>query len=180
MRILAIADTHIPDHARTLPSELRRAAVEADAVLHAGDVTTAGVLDELAAVAPVHCALGNNDGSDVASWGATARLELTLEGVRLAMVHDAGPRTGRPGRLRRWFPEADLIVFGHSHIPMAFEEGSVWFVNPGSPTWKRREPTPTMATIDLERGQIRPSLIRLPAPAPRSRHGGGSASPLIG
>ena len=162
MRVLAVADTHVPDHAPALSQEVLTLAGEVDLVLHAGDVTRADVLDELAARAPVRCALGNNDGPDVARWGAVERVELVLEGVRVAMVHDAGPRTGRPRRLRRWFPEADLIVFGHSHISMAFEEDGAWFVNPGSPTWKRREPEPTMVTIDLEEGRVTPTLIRLP------------------
>ena len=97
MRVLVIADTHVPDHAPALPRELLAVADEADLVLHAGDVTRADVLDDLTARAPVRCALGNNDGPDVARWGAIERVELVLEGVRVAMVHDAGPRTGRPG-----------------------------------------------------------------------------------
>jgi uncharacterized protein len=172
MRVLVIADTHVPDHVSVLPPELLEAAGGADLVLHAGDVTASDVLDELATRAPVRCAVGNNDGPDVAAWGATQHVELTLEGLRVAMIHDAGPRTGRPGRLRRVFPEADLIVFGHSHIPMAFEEDGVWFINPGSPTWKRREPAPTMALIDVTGGVVRPTSIRLSVPPTRSRHRG--------
>jgi uncharacterized protein len=171
MRILAISDTHIPDHAPALPAEVLRDASEADLILHAGDVTSPQVLEELGARAPVRCALGNNDGTDVAGWGATARVELTIEGVRIAMVHDAGPRGGRPARLRRWFPDADLIVFGHSHIPMAFESDGAWFVNPGSPTWKRREPAPTVALVQVSSGRINAELIQLPVPSrpPRGR-----------
>jgi putative phosphoesterase len=179
MRVLVLADTHIPDHAVALPPDVLAAAAEADAVLHAGDVTGSHVLDELSAATPVHCVRGNNDGPDVAAWGATERVELTLGGVRVAMVHDAGPRTGRPARLRRWFPDADLIVFGHSHIPMAFEDGGVWFVNPGSPTWKRREPAPTMVVLDLAPGVVRPTTVRLPA-RPRSRRSRGTTPPLAG
>ena len=163
MRVLVIADTHVPDHAPALPPEVLAAADDVDLILHAGDVTRAGVLDELTARAPVQCALGNNDGPDVSAWGATERVDLTIESVRVAMVHGAGPRAGRPARLRRWFPEADLIVFGHSHIPLAWQEGGAWFVNPGSPTWKRRQPAPTMTVIDIERGRVTPTLLRLPA-----------------
>ena len=79
--------------------------------------------------------------------------------------------------MRRWFPEADLIVFGHSHIPMAFEEDGAWFVDPGSPTWKRREPEPTMVTIDLEEGRVTPTSIRLPVLRPHSR---GTTPPPAG
>jgi putative phosphoesterase len=167
MRILVTADTHVPDHARGLPAQLLEAAASADLVLHAGDVTSPIVLDELGGRSAVRCAIGNNDGPDVASWGATERVELTCDGVRIAMVHDAGPRAGRPGRLRRWFPRAHLVVFGHSHIPMAFQDGGTWFVNPGSPTWKRRQPTPTMVVLDLERGVVSPEVVPLPVTSRR-------------
>jgi putative phosphoesterase len=164
MRILLTADTHVPDHARGLPGQLLEAATSADLVLHAGDVTSPLVLEELAERAPVRCALGNNDGPDVAAWGAAERVEFACDGGRSALVHAAAPGGARPARLRRWFPGADLIVFGHSHIPMAFEDAGVRFVNPGSPTWKRREPTPTMALLDLRRGVVTPTVVALPVP----------------
>ena len=90
----------------------------ADLILHAGDVCTAAVLAELAQYAPVTAVAGNNDGPDVADWGAAPTAELDLDGLRVAMLHDSGPATGRLARMRRAFPRADLVVFGHSHIPL--------------------------------------------------------------
>jgi uncharacterized protein len=160
-RILVTADTHIPDFARALPPALHREAPQADVILHAGDVTSADVLAELAACAPVRVALGNNDRDDVAAFGAAPEVSLTVDGLRVAMVHDAGPRAGRERRLRRRFPDADLVVFGHSHIPMVTEIDGRRFLNPGSPTWKRRQPRPTYAVLTVERGEPRAKIVEL-------------------
>jgi hypothetical protein len=119
----------------------------ADAILHAGDVCVAETLDELAQYAPVHVVRGNNDGPDVAAWGAPDRLELDLGGVAIAMIHDSGPATGRAARLAKIFPAADLVVFGHSHIPWDETIGTQRAVNPGSPTDRRRQPRATMAEL---------------------------------
>ena len=119
----------------------------ADAILHAGDVCVAETLDELARYAPVHVVRGNNDGPDVAAWGAPDRLELDIGGVAIAMIHDSGPETGRAARLAKIFPAADLVVFGHSHIPWDETIGAQRAVNPGSPTDRRRQPRATMAEL---------------------------------
>src|SRR5919201_3333722 len=111
-RVVVIADTHIPDFAKALPDGLRPELERADLILHAGDVSSAPVLDELSAYSPVRCALGNKDGGDVAAWGAEQEVTFDLDGVPVAMVHDTGPRRGRERRLRRRFPQARLIVFG--------------------------------------------------------------------
>ena len=126
----------------------------ADLILHAGDVCTADVLDELAAYAPVHAVRGNNDGPDVAAWGAPDTLELGLGGVRLAMIHDSGPRSGRPARLRGRFPDAGLVVFGHSHIPVDLAADGQRIFNPGSPTDRRREPHGTIGVLDIDGGRL--------------------------
>jgi hypothetical protein len=154
MRLVVLSDTHAPRRWRSCPERVAEHARTADVILHAGDVCTPDVLDELSAFAPVHVVRGNNDGPDVAAWGAPDELELTLEGVRVAMVHDSGPAKGRASRLRRRFPGADLVVFGHSHIPRVQEEHGVWIVNPGSPTDRRRQPHGTIGIIDVERGRI--------------------------
>ncbi len=121
-----------------------------DLILHAGDVCTVDVLTELARWAPVRAVLGNNDGADVAAWGAPPTLDFTLESVRVAMVHDSGPAPGRGMRLKTRFPAADLVVFGHSHIPWDQVTGGQRAVNPGSPTDKRRQPHRTMALLDID------------------------------
>jgi putative phosphoesterase len=159
MRLVVLGDTHIPDFATSLPSSLVPALRRADLILHTGDVTAPEVLDELGGYAPVHVALGNRDRPEVEAWGALPVVELDIEGLRLTMVHDSGPREGRARRMRRRFPQADLVVFGHSHIPIDAEHEGLRLLNPGSPTWKRRQPVPTYATLDIEGGQIRSSIV---------------------
>jgi putative phosphoesterase len=161
MRLVVLSDTHIPDFARALPPGLLGALRGADVILHAGDVTAPGVLDQLAGYAPVHAAMGNGDRPDVQAWGALPVVELDMDGIRVAMLHDAGPRQGRERRMRRRFPQADLVVFGHSHIPMDFEHEGLRLLNPGSPTWKRRQPAPTYASVDIESGVIRSQIVSL-------------------
>jgi putative phosphoesterase len=155
MHALVVADTHIRrGGSRTLPPAVYGRAEEADVILHAGDVLVGEVLDDLARFAPVHAVLGNNDPELAGRLPET--LELDLDGLSVAMVHDSGQKTGRARRLRRWFPAADLVVFGHSHIPLneAGEEGQ-WLLNPGSPTERRRQPHHTAATFDVEGGALR-------------------------
>lgn len=155
VRVLVLSDTHAPRFWKGVPEGLRTPLETADLVLHAGDVCTPRVLDDLQAYAPVHAVRGNNDGPDIAAWGAPDRLDLVLEGVRIGMIHDSGPKDGRGRRMRRTFPDADLVVFGHSHIPWDTTEpdGLILF-NPGSPTDKRRQPTGTFGWLELDDGRV--------------------------
>ena len=151
-----LAATHVRRGGRKV---LPQAAVDhlrtADTILHAGDVLEEWFLDDLAEVAPVHAVLGNNDiGLDLPE-----RQVLDLAGVRVGMVHDSGNRTGREARLARWFPECDLVVFGHSHIPLDGRGHGQRLLNPGSPTDKRTQPHHTLALLDLDDGKIRRSRI---------------------
>ena len=154
MRIVVLSDTHAPRFWKSCPPRVADRLRGADLILHAGDVCTAAVLDDLAGYAPVHVVLGNNDGPDVAAWGAPETLELDLAGVRVAMIHDAGPAQGRVRRMRRRFPDADLVVYGHSHIPMDLTEDGLRIFNPGSPTDKRRQPRGTLGVLELADGRI--------------------------
>ena len=120
------------------------------------------MLERLQNAAPVVAVLGNLDGADVASWGAQETATVEVGGVAVGMIHDAGRAAGREDRLRRRFSGARLIVFGHSHIPGIRTEDGVTFVNPGSPTWKRRAALPTIAVARLARGRIRVELVELP------------------
>ena len=148
-----LADTHVPDgSARTLDERLLRDAERADLVLHAGDVTGRLLLDRLGALAPVRAVLGNNDVDLVGSL--PERLHLDLDGVSVAMVHDAGAADGRPARLRRRFPGAELVVFGHSHLPEDRTDEGVRIFNPGSPTQRRRAPTRTYGVLEVRDGAI--------------------------
>jgi putative phosphoesterase len=153
--VVVLADTHAPRRWRTCPPRVAAQLRGADLILHAGDVCTADVLDELAAYAPVRVVLGNNDGPDVAAWGAPDTLEIDLGGVPVAMIHDSGPRSGRPVRLRRRFPAAGLVVFGHSHIPVdQAGSGGQRLFNPGSPTDRRRQPQGTLGVLDIDDGRL--------------------------
>ncbi|GLZ12688.1 hypothetical protein Acsp04_29230 [Actinomadura sp. NBRC 104425] len=95
----------------------------------------------------------------MAAWGAPERLELDLGGLRVAMVHDSGQAKGRTARMRRWFPDADLVVFGHSHIPMDQTGDGVRIFNPGSPTDRRRQPHGTIGELDIRDGRLAEARI---------------------
>ena len=161
MRVLVLSDTHRKaGDGRSLPGSVLNELANADLVLHAGDVTSRDLLDELGAQAPVQAVLGNND--DASLRDLPERLELELDGVRVAMVHDSGARAGREGRMQRWFPDADVVVFGHSHDPVDAEgQGGQRLFNPGSPTQRRRQPQPSFGLLDLADGRItRHEVIR--------------------
>ena len=154
MRVAVLADTHAPRRWKSCPPQVAAHLRGADLILHAGDVCTAAVLDELAAYAPVRAVRGNNDGPDVAAWGAPETLDLDLGGLAVAMIHDSGPANGRPTRLRRRFPAADLVIFGHSHIPLDHTEHGQRIFNPGSPTDRRRQPHGTLGLLDVADGRL--------------------------
>jgi len=153
MRLLVLADTHLRPGRRPLPPAALAALDDVDLVLHAGDVVTAAALDELCERASVVAVLGNND-LELTGRLPTSRL-LDVEGVRIGLVHDSGPRQGRPGRLRRRFPDADVVVFGHSHQPVDEEglDGQRLF-NPGSPTQARGQPHPTIGWLEVADGRV--------------------------
>jgi len=154
MHVAVISDTHAPRFWKRCPPGVAQHLQHAELILHAGDVCTPAVLDELGRFAPVRAVLGNNDGPEVAAWGATGTLQFDVEGVAVAMIHDSGPRSGRIGRLRRQFPTAQLVIFGHSHIPWDQTEGDLRILNPGSPTDKRRQPHGTLSLLDITEGAI--------------------------
>ncbi len=168
MRIAVLADTHAPRRWKRCPVAVAERLREVDLILHAGDACRAWVLEELAAFAPVRAVLGNNDTPDVAAWGAPESLELDLEGLRVAMLHDAGPAQGRARRMLRRFPAAHLVVFGHSHIPLDEpERDGPRLFNPGSPTDRRRQPHGTMGLLHIEDAKLVDArLIPLGTPGP--------------
>jgi uncharacterized protein len=154
VRVVAVSDTHAPRRWKSCPPVLAAWLRRADMILHAGDVCTAAVLDELAEYAPVRAVVGNNDGPDVAAWGASPTLETELAGLRVAMIHDSGAANGRLRRMRAAFPDAELVVFGHSHIPLDARDGGLRIFNPGSPTDRRRQPRGTFGVLQIESGAL--------------------------
>lgn len=159
MNVLLLADTHLRrGQARRLVDRLGAELPRADVIVHAGDITDSSVLEELAHFAPVHAVRGNNDlGSDLQLL--PERLELDLEGCSVAVVHETGQSAGRARRIRSWFPAADVVVFGHSHIPWTerhvTEAGHVQLhVNPGSAMQARRQPHCTAAWLTLDAGTV--------------------------
>ncbi len=146
MLLAVISDTHLPRGRRRIPDACVERLRAADVILHAGDLTTVEVLEELEGLGPpVHAVAGNVDGPDVRAR-LPAELRVDAGQVRLGMVHDAGPAAGRLRRLRARFPDCDAVVFGHSHIPLHEVAPAAEFqiFNPGSPTDRRRQPRHTM------------------------------------
>lgn len=146
-RLLLLSDTHLPGRARVLPEQVWRAVEAADVVVHAGDWTTAELLDALEArAARLVGVAGNNDGPELHErLGEVAR--VTVEDLRVAVVHETGPKQGRERRADEAFPGTDLLVFGHSHIPWdSVSPAGMRLLNPGSPTDRRRQPVGTYLT----------------------------------
>lgn len=154
MKVVVLADTHTSGARRPLPSGAWPYVESADHLIHAGDVVDPALLDELAAFAPVTVVAGNSDGHDVRAWGATEDAEVRLGGVGVAVVHDSGPRARRRERMRARFPDARVVVFGHSHLPINEDDGDLLLFNPGSPTWPRRAPFPSMGILWIDDGEV--------------------------
>jgi uncharacterized protein len=124
---------------------------QADLILHAGDVTTAAVLRELGAYAPVEAVFGNMD-EPALKTALPERRVVEVEGARIGLVHIAGPRAGREERLVSWFPGCEAVVYGHTHEPQVERHRGVWILNPGSPTERRRAPSRSMMVLELAQG----------------------------
>ena len=151
----------MPRGNRALPPACLEHLRAADAILHAGDLMELSVLQDLQALGPpVHAVRGNVDSAQL-----QARLPLTrivdAAGAKIALIHDAGPATGRLERMRRRFPDAQAVVFGHSHIPLHEERGGFAIFNPGSPTERRRSPQHTMGLARVHHARVTFELLAL-------------------
>lgn len=160
MIVAVLADTHIPKRAKDLPSAAYELIEESDAIIHAGDILTSDFLKKLSNMVPVYAALGNND------VGVTLpeTLELQLDGINIAVIHDSGPKTGRRNRMKKRFPKSRIVIYGHSHIPDCSDEDGLLLFNPGSPTDRRREPEHTMGLLKIAEGDFVATLVKLPKP----------------
>ena len=154
MQIAVIADTHMPRRARELPVECVENIEKSDLVVHAGDLSTTEILDAIQAIGPPVVAVrGNVDSAELRKL-LPERQVIESAGVRLGVIHDAGPAKGRLRRMRREFPDADAVVFGHSHMPLLEADGGFQIFNPGSPTDRRRSPQFTMGVGMIEQARI--------------------------
>ncbi|QIG39884.1 metallophosphoesterase family protein [Microbacterium sp. 4R-513] len=151
-RLLLISDTHIPGRARRLPDAVLREADASDLIVHAGDWVAASVLEELETHGDVLGVYGNNDGPDLRERLPEVA-HRTIEGIRFAVVHETGDAKARERRMDQAFADAEVLVFGHSHIPWdTVTPGGLRLLNPGSPTDRRRQPRHTMMTAIVEEG----------------------------
>ncbi|MCX5043568.1 metallophosphoesterase [Aldersonia sp. NBC_00410] len=155
MRLLLMSDTHVPKRARDLPAALWTEVDRAEVVIHAGDwvnVELVEALDDRAA--RLLACWGNNDGPDIRAR-LPERADATLAGVRFTVVHETGAAAGREKRMASAYPDTDVLVFGHSHIPWDTTAASgLRLLNPGSPTDRRRQPECTYMTATVEHGRV--------------------------
>jgi putative phosphoesterase len=155
MRLVLISDTHLPHRGRDLPDSVWSAVDAADVVIHAGDWVSVDLLDALEARAArlIGC-WGNNDGPGLRSR-LPERADVTLAGVRFTVVHETGSAAGREARMSAAYPDTDVLVFGHSHIPWdTSAPNGLRLLNPGSPTDRRRQPHHTFMTVTLDDGKL--------------------------
>lgn len=166
MRLLLISDTHVPKRARMLPPAVLEAVDAADVVIHAGDWVDAATLDLLEQRSRRLVGVyGNNDGPELRDrLPEVARVEVG--GARFAVVHETGPATGREARADAAYPDADVLVFGHSHIPWdTVSPAGLRLLNPGSPTDRRRQPVCTFMTAEVADGRLTDvTLVPIPRP----------------
>ena len=155
MRLLVLADTHVPKRARDLPPQVWAAVSDADVVVHAGDWVDVELLDRLQSAATRLIGVyGNNDGAAIRAR-LPEQAHASLEGVRVTVVHETGGAKGRETRADRAYPGTDLLIFGHSHIPWdSTTPGGMRLLNPGSPTDRRRQPYRTYLTVELAAGAV--------------------------
>jgi uncharacterized protein len=159
--VAVISDTHLPRGTRRIPDACIASMRASELILHAGDFTYPEVLDELEALGPPVAAVhGNVDAEELRRRLPEARV-VDAGGAKIAIVHDAGPSYRRHERMRARFPEADAVVFGHSHIPLHEEHDGFQIFNPGSPTDKRRQEHFTMGVADITDGRIRFKIVTL-------------------
>jgi len=156
VHLVLTSDTHLPKRARDLPHALWTAIEAADVVVHAGDWVDVALLDRLEARSRRLLGVyGNNDHGPLRKrLPAVARAEI--EGIRFAVVHETGDAKGRELRCATRFPDTDVLVFGHSHIPWdTTAPTGLRLLNPGSPTGRRRQPHGTFVTAVAEDGELR-------------------------
>ncbi len=163
-RIVVVSDTHVPRFRKRFEGALERVAAEKpDFILHCGDFTTLDVADAFAAIAPFDGVAGNNDGPEIVERFGRKKI-LTFDGVRMGLVHGDGERGTTRSRAERAFAhdEIDVLLFGHSHIPICVLSGSLRIVNPGSPCDKRAQPAYSYAIVETGSAHSSATVVAYP------------------
>jgi putative phosphoesterase len=161
VELAIISDTHMPGRGRALPEACLARLRAADAILHAGDLVAAEVLELLESLGPpVHAVHGNID-EPALRMRLPAVRAIDANGPRIVLTHDGGAAQGRLERLHARFPDADAVVFGHSHLPLHEACDGFHIFNPGSPTDRRRAPAHTMGIATARDGRLRFELVEL-------------------
>ena len=161
MLVAVISDTHLPRGTRALPDECVRLLAAADLVLHAGDFVSTGFLAELQGIGPPVEGIAGNMDEQALKAALPKQRVVEVDGLRIGMVHDAGPRLGREGRLAVRFEDCEAVVYGHTHLPQAERFQHVWVLNPGSPTERRSAPVHSMIVLRVRGRRITPELLTL-------------------
>lgn len=154
MVVAVISDTHLPKGARRIPAACVERMRESDLIIHAGDFSTGDVLRELRAIGPPLVGVHGNVDTEEVRRLLPQSVVVDAGEAKIGVVHNAGPSYRRLERLRARFPDADAVVFGHSHIPLHEQDDGFQIFNPGSPTERRREPRHTMGLARVEDGRI--------------------------
>jgi uncharacterized protein len=161
VELAIISDTHMPRRGRTIPEACLARMRSADAILHAGDLVGADVLELLESLGPpVHAVHGNIDEPELRMRLPAVRV-IDADGAQIVLTHDGGQAQNRLARLRARFPDADAVVFGHSHMPLHEERDGFHIFNPGSPTDRRRAPAHTMGVATARGGRLSFELVEL-------------------
>jgi putative phosphoesterase len=163
MLLAIISDTHLPRGARRLPSDCLARLAAADLIVHAGDFIRAPVLESLRSLGPPVVAVHGNVDEPALRAELPETAVVAAGEARIAVIHDAGPARNRVERMRRRFPDADAVVFGHSHLPLLERsaDGGFQIFNPGSPTERRRAPHHTMGVATVSNGRVEFELVEL-------------------
>jgi len=163
LRILVISDTHIPARGKELPGKVREAADCADLILHAGDLVSEQIAHNLQEAAPLHAVVGNMDPDSIQKLFPRRR-EMDCDGLRIGMMHGdilprGGPQMDRSALEQ--FPQADVIVLGHTHVPKIRCVDGVWVFNPGSCTDPRDGSPRTYGWIDIKQSKPHMSILQI-------------------
>jgi putative phosphoesterase len=162
-----IYDTHMPKRASALPAACRDACAGADLIVHAGDLSDMGTLEMVSAIGPPVIAVRGNIEEPAVREALPPTADVEVNGARIGVVHNGGPAAGRIERMRRRFPGAALVIFGHSHVPLLQRAADGFTIlNPGSPTDRRRQPRHTMAIVEIAaRGSLAITFLAVDEPA---------------